>query len=680
MDEDDWGDRLKREFKARREATKFERKANLLRELLAPIKQRGLQLLVDVTNSQQLGKMLMVDSSLVDYIEEVEVEAQRMLKENEPKLTKALFRTYEETGERLSYELVYFEKRKRLNAFAIMSLLRPEDNDYREALIQAIWSICTEDTWCLPAHYDEAHGLLGNIDLFAAETGFALAELDALLGDCLPTAIRERIATETERRLFYPFLEDRSYHWEQLENNWSAVCAGSIGAAALYLIEDTERLSLLLERVLGAMDYFLAGYGADGACVEGYSYWQYGFGYYVYFFSLLKKATSDNIDGFASDKVREIALFQQRCFSGRDTTINFSDALPRSGIFMGLTWRLFDEYAEMALPSGLLRAPYIADHCGRFAPAIRNLLWTAGRGQEQSVRDEMVVEAGRSEEHSVARETLVGSGIKLEKTAWPAISHYMADAGWFISRTVIDDSATYTFAAKGGHNAEPHNHNDCGHFILHVNGDAYLADLGSGMYSKSYFGPERYSFWCNGSQGHSVPLVSGKRQVAGAESQAKVTNVSISSAEDRFELELSAAYPESEGLHRLERNFRWNKEGLPRLTLHDRAVFEKSCSTNPREGAEVSQNREVDEEQGAGLTERFVTLLEPKLEDGGRVTLTGSHRMIIGYDVTNWTPVITSRSDIDHFGKARHWYTIDFVRLKRSYEDTIEATFYFEFN
>lgn len=658
-------ERMGKRFEALDEVRNAGSTSQMLCEVLKPSRQRGLQLLAGVDNPLQLGSKLSEDTSLVSIIREVEAEADRMLQEKEPELTKALFRIYEETGERLPYEQVYFEKRKRLNAFAIMSLLRPKQKNYREALLQTAWSICDEETWCLPAHYDEKRGLLGSIDLFAAETGFALAELDALLEDGLPSPLRDRIAVETQRRLFRPFMEDGPYHWEQLENNWSAVCAGSIGVAALYLIEDTERLSLLLERVLGAMDYFLAGYGTDGACVEGYSYWQYGFGYYIYFFSLLKDATGGSVDGFTTDKVKEIALFQQRCFSGGDSIINFSDALQHSGIFMGLTWRLYDEFADIALPSPALRAPYAVDHCGRWAPAIRNLLWVTGRRQEQIA----------------VNESATVRGVKLEANGWPAISHYMVDAGWFMSRVVKEDGATYCFAAKAGHNDEPHNHNDCGHFIVHADGEVYLADLGSGMYTKSYFGPERYTFWCNSSQGHSVPIVGGKGQLEGAQCRGKVTNISINLEEENFELEFSAAYPEVQELLSLERSFHWSKEGLPRLTLHDRVVFEESWGEKPREGADVFKEKEDEVERGMELTERFITLLEPKLEEGGLVTLTGKQRMIIGYDTTGWTPVITARSDIDHFGKERHWYTLDFLRLKElSPVAVVEATFYFQFD
>ncbi|MCR2803419.1 heparinase II/III-family protein [Paenibacillus soyae] len=605
-----------------------------------PDRVRGFGLLLGELGADDWAARLLGDASLSGLIGEIEAEAERLLDEPEPELTDDLFRLFAETGDRLAYENVYFAKRKRLNAFAIMAWLKPEKTSYREALRLTALSICDEYTWCLPAHYGEKRGPYGNIDLFAAETGFTLSEMSALLGDKLDAELRERIAFETERRLFAPFLEQGPYPWEKLENNWSSVCAGSVGAAALYAIEDTERLARVLERTQAAMDCFLAGYGDDGACVEGYSYWQYGFGYYVYYADLLKRATGGAIDGFAIPKVKEIALFQQRCFSCGDTVINFSDSPQRCGIFMGLTMRLRDEYPEVAVPHASLREPYAADHCGRWAPAIRNLIWASA---ERAAVAKGAGETGAAEASDKIEEADAAG-------EWPTEAHYMADAGWFMSRYAAEDGSVYGFAAKGGHNGESHNHNDCGHFLLHADGEVYLADIGRGLYTKEYFGPDRYSFWCNGSQGHSLPIVGGALQAEGAERKAIVTEASVSDREDRFALELSGAYPEAAGLLGLERSFAWRKEGTPALTLVDSFAF----AVNEAEPVGGS---------GEQIIERFITFMEPKLVKEGILSLTGSRRVHIEYDAAAWRPVVTSRSDLDHFAEERYWYTLDFHQL-----------------
>ncbi|MFJ2374236.1 hypothetical protein ACIOZL_15690 [Streptomyces sp. NPDC087769] len=75
---------------------------------------------------------------------------------------------------------------------------------------------------------------------------------------------------------------------------------------------------------------------------------------------------------------------------------------------------------------------------------------------------------------------------------------------------------------KGGHNEELHNHNDLGSFVVAVDGEPLLAELGAGFYNGQYFGPDRYDILCTGSQGHSVPLLNGTVQRASREAAAEV--------------------------------------------------------------------------------------------------------------------------------------------------------------
>ena len=64
------------------------------------------------------------------------------------------------------------------------------------------------------------------------------------------------------------------------------------------------------------------------------------------------------------------------------------------------------------------------------------------------------------------------------------------DSQWMISR-----NDTYSFAAKGGNNGEPHNHNDVGSFMIVADDDTVpLADIGAEKYRRETFRPEtRYN-------------------------------------------------------------------------------------------------------------------------------------------------------------------------------------------
>ncbi|OMF24938.1 hypothetical protein BK133_21935 [Paenibacillus sp. FSL H8-0548] len=607
-------------------------KREQIQKILQQNRLRGLELLSDEGSVEGLAARLRGSAANQSLIQEIKAAADDLLQTPNPELTFALFRIYSDTGERLAYEHIYFERRKRLNAFVIMSLLEPEHTEYEAAACNIIWSICNEFTWCLPAHFNEGAERL-DIDLFAAETGFALSEIVVLMGDRLPSLLRRRIEAELERRLFQPFLEQGPYGWETADHNWSAVCAGSLGAAALHLMDDSSRLSAVLVRVLTALDCYLEGFGDDGACAEGYLYWQYGFGYYVYFAQLLKSATAGAINLFASSKVKEIALFQQKCFTSGSMVVNFSDSPASSGIFMGLSCCLHGEYDEVTVPDISLRADYSADHCGRWSPAIRNLLWVKDSWLEAS--------AG--------------------KALWPSESYYMSDVQWLLSRHVNEAGTSYSFAAKGGHNAEPHNHNDVGQFILHADGQAYLADLGSGKYTAQYFGSERYTLWCNGSQGHSVPIIDGLYEQNGTAYRAEVIEAEATKESDQLVLELSSAY-ELSTLERLVRSFRWEKEELPRLMLTDTICF----AANNEESAKRT------------VTERFITFLAPVLEEEGRIVIEGKRKLVLTYDHIVWRAEATPRSDIDHFGGERFWYTLDFHSTATAGVPLI-ASFIFQF-
>ena len=107
------------------------------------------------------------------------------------------------------------------------------------------------------------------------------------------------------------------------------------------------------------------------------------------------------------------------------------------------------------------------------------------------------------------------------------------------SQVFIRSRSGYHFACKGGHNDEAHNHNDVGSFILIHNREYVLDDPGWPEYDKWYFGGKRYTdYICAMSQGHSLPIINGQGQKAGAEYAGKL----LSSSGDEITIDLSGAY------------------------------------------------------------------------------------------------------------------------------------------
>lgn len=563
-------------------------------------------------------------------IAEITAEGQRLLAMPSPELTYSLFSLFAEQGSRLEYERVYFEKRRRLNTFALLSLLEPQRKTYEAALLEAVWSICSELTWCLPAHIGAKRPVSETIDLFSAETGFALAELRLLLGDRLPEWLRLRIAELVDERLLRPFLEKGPYEWEEAEHNWSAVCAGSIGSAALLLLEgerDGGRLTRILEKTERSMAFYLQGFGDDGACLEGLDYWNYGFGYFVYYADLLLQRSGGRLDWFRNAKVRRIAGFQQTCFLSGSLVANFSDALPRGSVQPGLSCYLAGRYDEVEAPPAALYADFRDDHCSRWAPALRNLIWR---------------------ERAVAAATA-------PVMDWREGDFFLQDAEWLISRRVSEAGA-FGFAAKGGHNAEPHNHNDLGHFMLAGEGAFFLSDLGCGEYTRAYFGEGRYGYDCNGSQGHSVPIIDGCLQSAGRSRAAAALEWTQEEGRCRLAMELSGAY-DCGKLRSFRRAWVWSKSELPSLSLQDEFRFAEAPGS---------------------LTERFATLIRPEHAGPGLLRISrGSLALEVHYDSERLRAGIAEHSYRDHFGKDTLWYALDFHCLQP--ETGLSLDFLFKF-
>ncbi|WP_028548415.1 heparinase II/III family protein [Paenibacillus sp. UNC451MF] len=598
-------------------------------------------LLLHEEDQQAWWSMVRQSESYRPMVDEVREEAEKLLRQQDPERSFTLFRIFAESGTRLEYERVYFEMRKRLNTFAIMTLLEPERSDYLQALEETIWSICNEYTWCLPAHVGntpETTGessyslqvpsadLQGNahiIDLFSAETGFALSEVLRLTEHKLPRLLRNRIIHELYRRIFWPYIHQGPFHWEKATHNWAAVCAGSIGAAALHLMKNEEDLAAILEKVLGTMNCYLKGFEEDGATTEGYGYWYYGFGFFVFFADLLKKRTAGSINLFSDEKIHRIALFQQKCFMSGTAVVNFSDSTPEARIHMGLTHYLNRIYPDVVIPDFSLRTSYTEDHCNRWATALRNILW---------FREEKAITGG----------------------PWDTASYYLKDAQWLVSR-YVNENGTYCFAAKGGHNNEPHNHNDVGQFIVHSQGQTFLADLGCGMYTKEYFGPERYTYLCNSSRGHSVPILNGRLQQPGSDHRATDLQVTTEANMEKMQLDLSGAYDEPQ-LRHLVRSFTWTKKELPQLLLLDTFDFTEA----PTE-----------------IVERFITMIEPTFSGDDLYIAGAEQRLHIRFDSALLQPHIEKLEYTDHFGAVKVVYAIDFKLLQL--EQQCSAQFIFEF-
>ena len=106
-------------------------------------------------------------------------------------------------------------------------------------------------------------------------------------------------------------------------------------------------------------------------------------------------------------------------------------------------------------------------------------------------------------------------------------------------------------AAKGGHNQEMHNQNDVGNFVVHVNGETLIPDVGHGRYTAPTSAPNATR--SSSPHGHSVPRPNGQEQLPGEEYAAALLDHHSDASGDSMTIELNAAYPPEADLATLKR-------------------------------------------------------------------------------------------------------------------------------
>lgn len=451
-----------------------------------------------------------------------------------PTLTFALETEILKNGNRTHFESVYFAKRKQMTAYALMALLYPEEEAYMHGLEEVIYSILSEYSWQLPAHRPaEQFNLKNGIALFAAETGLYLAEIKAIFKDRLNPLLTERITDELKTRIMDSFLTNEGWFFENVDSNWAAVCAGCMGSVFLY--EAPNAYLKIKPRIEKCMQNYLGGCSEDGGTPEGGAYWNYGFTFYVLFYDLLRRHVYHRINYFDNDKVRKLAGFYSSLCLDNENLVSFSDCGGKISYDLWIAEFVNREYGVPMPPTdkGVLQD-------SKFSSAIRACIYY------------------------VPRET--------ESKPEP-MKHYYENLCWYIER-----KQAYSFAVKGGNNAESHNHNDIGSFMVVCDGNVIFTDLGAPEYTDATFGKDAYKKILNKSSlGHSVPIINGEAQKFGS---AYYGTMEV--GEDSVTVDMTHAYPVR--TEQIQRNFVLSEN---KMVLRDSVKGAKT------------------------ITERFVTEIEP---------------------------------------------------------------------
>jgi hypothetical protein len=540
-----------------------------------------------------------------------------------PQLPFSGYRMFVEQGSRKESEEAYFERRKQLAACSLyLQYHNKTEKDFGQVLNyfqELLWSVVNEFSWCMAAHLpQDKEGFLDNparqIDLFAAETAATLAEILSIHKTVIHPFIQRQIRNLIKERVFSPFLK-KSWWWEKVQSNWCAVCCGSIGMAAL-LLEQGEDRRLLLEKVDKGLVNYLMSFGEDGACEEGIGYWVYGFGYYIYYTAMRKEMDTEYTRGEeVSEKLKKIAEFPRLVQMGENSFVPFSDVPARTLIPTGLLSYLRQEYGvEMPACSGI--TPFDFDHCYRFAHISRNLWWTDSR--------------------------IFHSGL-LDETA------YLSNRQWLLQR-----KKGSFFAVKGGNNKEQHNHNDTGSFVLAIDGELFIADLGAGRYTADYFGEKRYEYVQTRSRYHNLPLINGQEQISTAE-ECKVEQVTVEGDAVSITMELKMLY------------------FIPELRSLKRTIISDMTKGH------ILLKDVVNVDEDFTLEEGFVSYLRPNFTEAGKINLHGEKgQLTLSYDHKLLEYCLEELTTENHYGEKVTFYRLGLLLKEKKKEAILEIAFTYQ--
>jgi hypothetical protein len=402
-------------------------------------------------------------------------------------------------------------------------------------IADGLWSICEETFWGVPAHMGIQK--IGSglpdvtepiIDLFAAETGALLAWTSYLMADKLDHVsplLKERIYLEEDRRIITPFLERNDFWWMGFNpgssvNNWNPWINSNVLNIVLFLEKNDARRAQVVYKSMQCVDIFMNSYPDDGGCDEGPGYWGRAGGSLFDYLDLLYLATDGKINIYNEPLVQKIGQFIYKVWIHNDYYINFADASAINQPEAGLVYRFGKRINDPVM---------------------------IGFGAYLAQRQNIGKNSDVPEEISLIRfipDLLTTKDLLAEKPVEPYIADFwLPGLQVMAARSHPDSDKDIYVAAKGGHNAESHNHNDVGNFIIYADGRPLLIDIGVETYTAKTFSSNRYDIWTMQSQYHNLPAINGVQQKDGREYHAENPHFLSTAKQVRFSLNIAKAYP-----------------------------------------------------------------------------------------------------------------------------------------
>lgn len=486
-----------------------------------------------------------------------------------PVLPLTEYLAFSRDGNRSRYESVYFQRRGRLLKLALGELAEREGR-FLPALMDTFWAILEESTWVIPAHNlcfatkqsapHEFH-LVRHVDLFSAATAADLAVVAWYFEDefekRMPRFFMEYFQEELNRRIFEPYCSNDTgtfMNWKGLDgnyvNNWNPWIGLSCSTAALFGAKDEETRRLVCQKALEYVQNFLKYIPPNGVCLEGPNYHFVSHAAFGDLLELMKEATGGEVDVLHDPMVKRMVCSVKEFYVSGNRWVSIADC--------GDT-KISDDHARMLYFAGKLFGD-------EEMLSIANAVLKKG---EKGMADK-----GINFSFPLRVFKKYGFPCEVSENSYPFPNGCYFNEG---NQHFVKREDPWYFRLKGGHNHEPHGHNDVGEFLLYYKGKPVFIDPGYETYCADTFNENRYRQWYISSGWHNVPVLNGCLQHGGPQLlnipfEKAAKDVKADTERGTAQMELCDLYPCESGLQSLIRKVEINDAAI---TVTDRIQFKK---------------------------------------------------------------------------------------------------------
>ena len=470
--------------------------------------------------------------------------AERIMDKEYPHLLATDYMMFKRDGNRAIFEGKCFQRRSDILTLALAEYVENKGN-YLDKIINLLWMILEETTWVIPASNPDKPGVntslpyayAGDVDfieLFSPSTAASLAWVYYFCKDKFDketTLLNERLLFELDRRIVKPFLNPvlcgTKFWWTGIRgnrpNNWNPWIISNILTVCALTVKDTATREEIVRRTLPMLDNFIVFYHDDGGCDEGPGYWDAAGAALFGACEILYDLTNGYVNIYDDPLFRKMGEYEVKAAVTSKRFLNFSDCPPNvnPNPILIYQWGVACN-SEMMITfgqnrlNGELISPVLA-----FGQPYRSV--------------KFLVEPRLEKCDCLAPTKVWFDGLVIAAT-----------------RESTDMDKGLYVAMKGGNNAESHNHNDVGNFVVFADGQPIFLDAGSGRYTRRTFDKDRWTIWAMRSDYHNVATINGVVQVPGG--QARATDPVYDENTGRLTLNLKHAYSEASGIENYVRS------------------------------------------------------------------------------------------------------------------------------